>query len=470
MKRKSKVAPGWYVVLLLFFGGLAWGAVLLYNRFVGFPLSAARAEKAAEAYQRAGLPWKAKDIARPIVPAKDNAAPLIAKAMAIWPPHLAGPASEYRDLVNQGKYNQLIKEMESHSQVFDLISRAAQKPGCYIERDLDQGFYLYFPEFSYIKQICQCLACRATAEANLHQPLKALTDLSTARKLGHFLNGEVGLVAVLVQCSIRLAILNSAERCAAAFADDPAALERLDAFLQEPEPPLDMTRARRDEIFLMLATVRSYNLPDALSDPGEPKLPASELKRTGLPSSLINQAFITRFLEIWTEAEPILDNPSTTPVQKEIDLGNFFESKNPGTSAISTMDAVFFPSFTQAPQRFLTVDARRNATRALIAALLIRLKTGKMPTRIEDIPGQWIDPFNGKSLRIAVIGNTTRIYSIGLNMTNDGGRLPSDEKHPLANLKPQSQPDDIVVSYPPIIPKPPAKLGKPRTFGPSEQE
>ena len=82
---------------------------------------------------------------------------------------------------------------------------------------------------------------------------------------------------------------------------------------------------------------------------------------------------------------------------------------------------------------------RANQIRAAIA--LYRNRTGKLPDRLDDLcpaflPDVPLDPFDGKPLRYALTADGWKVWSIGVDLTDDGGTGKQDPIHIQFGKKP----------------------------------
>jgi len=94
---------------------------------------------------------------------------------------------------------------------------------------------------------------------------------------------------------------------------------------------------------------------------------------------------------------------------------------------------------------FAAFDAGLVNTQCLSKALLFRARTGHFPKSLSEIPGAWIDPYNGKPLGYKTSGDSIRIYSVGYDLHDDGGisrlEIPKNSKRTF----------DLVAAYPKIL-------------------
>jgi len=78
-------------------------------------------------------------------------------------------------------------------------------------------------------------------------------------------------------------------------------------------------------------------------------------------------------------------------------------------------------------------DARHRLAMIAVAATSYRLKTGRLPARLEDLvpefmPAVPVDPFDGKPMKMAAApGGGMVIYSVGADFKDDGGKVWDDD-------------------------------------------
>jgi hypothetical protein len=84
------------------------------------------------------------------------------------------------------------------------------------------------------------------------------------------------------------------------------------------------------------------------------------------------------------------------------------------------------PALTQCCEAAAVADARRRAVRLALAVERYRAGHGRFPARLEDLVPEFIplvplDPFDGQPMRMRRTGQRLIVYSIGPDLTDDGG-------------------------------------------------
>jgi len=102
------------------------------------------------------------------------------------------------------------------------------------------------------------------------------------------------------------------------------------------------------------------------------------------------------------------------------------------------------PSTYGAYVAFFNQDARRRVTQAALLAHVFRLRTGRWPVNYaelidNDSSSAFVDPFNAESLHLREEQSNLTIYSVGRDLTDDGG----------LEINARFQPDIVAVAKPP---------------------
>jgi hypothetical protein len=142
----------------------------------------------------------------------------------------------------------------------------------------------------------------------------------------------------------------------------------------------------------------------------------------------------------------VMNDPQAGPIEvgKAADAISESIGKNPKASEVLAL--ILFPIFSQAGSAEVRCQSDERSSRALLRALEIEARTGHYPTSIKQIPGTWIDPFNGKPLHLKLTGKGIRIYGVGPDLVDHGGvdrrELPKDSD--------TTKGYDVVALYPPF--------------------
>ena len=424
-------------------GGIALcgiGGTLLFfaAKFVDVGQASGEAEKAAVAYRKAGFAWEQKDLTKGFeVPDSDNAAPLLNVAIANFNEKKFNPVIKpLLRAADTKKYDEVETGLKPFNKGLDLAIVASNKKGLDFHRDWDMGPQLLFPEFATAKGLVKGLCLRAQVEFGQHQIDKGIADLRTSWKIGSLIGHEPTIISLLVQIAIKRIALDAVQRCAYIAQTDRAALTKLESFLNEPSPAPDFGYALRGEAYMGLTVVRNLDNFGGLSrlsssgdDAPMPPVKPSDLIRTGIPTGMMNRAFATRHFQAWTKSAESMEPFKGDPIKMSNAMEAVSEEISNKKTVSNLLNIILFPVFSQAGMSVVTLEAESRVTRALLAAMKIRSTTGKFPLGLSDIPGKWVDPFNGQPVKILHDGESFRVYSVGPNLKDDGGVVRSELHH-----------------------------------------
>ena len=125
---------------------------------------------------------------------------------------------------------------------------------------------------------------------------------------------------------------------------------------------------------------------------------------------------------------------------QSISAGNKMEAeldallKSPMNKLTYIVTVLFVPAIGYAAPSFAETAARRDSADAAIAAELYRRKHGKWPVKLEDLVPKFLprvpdDPFTDMPMQIKVSADGLKVYSLGRDTQDDGGKL-SDRMTP----------------------------------------
>jgi len=427
-------------------GGLI---AFFYYKYVDFGDAASKVEADLAAYQAAGMPWEAKDVSLSPAPANQNAAPLIRTAEAsVEQRGRFANTTEIREDLEAKKLDAAGNLLAAYTPDLALVEKAASLPRLDYGRDWDAGPVQSFPEMESVKMFVRLFGIRAEYNALRHAPKEAVRNIQTAWKLSLLGGQESGIVSMLEQVGCQNIVFGAIERCAAASIQDPATLQQLDAVIDRPADLPNFGKALRGEAYLGIATIRNpetaLKTVDDEFKASASKIDKSKLVRTGIPTDVKLRGMMARHLEVWTQIKAAIDKYSNDTDELQQAIAGIAEDWSHRTTVSFMLSSVTLGPFAETGIAVTEQQAQWKTTRALLAAMRIKATTGKWPTRIEQLPGSWSDPFSGAPLKVKQSGDSIRIYSVGPNRKDDGGIRKSEIKDDS-----KAKDYDIVASYPP---------------------
>ena len=434
--------------------GLGGTGLFFASKFFDIGGASQRATEGAVSYRAAGFAWEANDLEKEIgLTDADNGAALFKQAEA------ALGTIKTNKLTTDIRNAELVKDWKSVAEqlkpvdrALDLASQASQKKGLDFHRDWDMGTTLLFPEYVNAKFLVRGLCYRALIASHEHQTSKAVTDLTSAWKLAKMMGHEPILIAMLVEIACRTIVLDTLVRCTYADTHSAAVVKQFESVVKDDTSGPDFTFALRGEAYMQLSTIRNLSQMGGIqsltqqSSTGEAiRLDPSKVIRTGLPKDLMSKAFAAKHFELWVQIGKTMHQYKDQPDKLAIVLDQEMEKVASTKSVSNMLNAILFPVFSQAGVAVTKTSAELRSVRALMAGLEMMDKTGKTPSNVGAIAsGKWIDPFTGNPLLLKKQAGGFRIYSVGPNGKDDGGKFRQELLH-------TDDPNfDIGASYPPI--------------------
>lgn len=441
MELRTRLLIGFGVLGALACVGAGYLAVRLFD----IPRASMQTEAAARAYRDAGLPWEAKDVdSRLPVAEAENAAPLIRTAghALVLKSYLANRIRIMHEL-GEGNTRAAAADLAPFGKAMNLAIAASKRPRADYHRDWDEGPALLFPEVVTIKAFVRLFCFRAELKSQLNDSPGAIADLQVAMRLSYLAGQDPCIIAMLVEVACHRFVFDSVRRCALTVRQDAKAIRALAETIEVEYREPNFVDALAFEAYMPVTLTRNMRLfPLSGEDPNF-NLDKSKLKRTGIPADAYSRSFMTSALREWTEAKPMMDRYRTDPLRLA-DALDVIDHKWKQKSGLSNvLQDISFSAYPEAARAAVADKADFVITEALLHAVLSQAQTGRMPARLADIPGSWLDPFTGKPIRMTDRAGTLRIYSLGPNRKDDGGigiqELEGDAKKDY----------DIVAAFPP---------------------
>lgn len=428
-----------YVYGLILAGAVLAGVYSVLREF-DYLFATSELHDAISAYRNEGLPWQPTDLGLQSIPDNQNAASGIKSALSHVPTAIYKESTDRYDGTSpkgNSSFNarRALKQLGLHSIAFAQMMEASKKPKLYIERDWNQGRQLDMSNLKQIRWFVANLCLRFRLLVNLGRHDEAFEHVSAAWRLASLIRQEPSVQSFEESYIWESIILTNLCKQLPDFANSGMNLNRVKSILLTRTKP-DVTLALRGYIFSEVATARqmdarklSYYLPASKNG-----TLASFIDRL-FPNSTKKDAYYCRVLQVSTEMSKVFNRNDTTDLEKVSTLENLrlaYRAKKGLSHEIIHPFKYIDPELAD-----LQVRAKQTCLLAMIEALRIKIRTGKLPDKISQIPGKWDDPYRNASLSCKMRDGQFVIYSIGRDLIDNGGKL---------DWTPQSQAFDIGVA------------------------
>lgn len=310
------------------------------------------------------------------------------------------------------------------------IESCLAKPKCDFRYEWEKGINLAFPEFTYFRQAIRTIAIRGRLLALAGNPKEAAEKFKLALHLSRLTGDSPVLIAALVRASTSAFVFREIEAVIAARPTDSELRSLVRKAMLARDKPIDPRRAFEAELFFNWDM--TTHLPAYLEDNGTGIDDQGYLRRISyIPG--VTRAWRTRSLQYCRLMLRILKGTHGDPILASgaaMQVDSYLADYETGLS--NYLGAILMPVFTQAFSSFVQDIANREVLLASLDVLDERQKLGHWPATL---PVDRRDPFGSRELRYRVDGDHVRVWSIGKDHKDSGGKAKKEDK----------ESDDLVV-------------------------
>jgi hypothetical protein len=297
--------------------------------------------------------------------------------------------------------------------------------------DYTQGFNVNLDHVQGLRQASRTLSLEFHVHLHRGRPSQAVDSILAQFAMAQTVDGEPSLVSQLVRVAMGSEAVKLIQRGVKEVAWSDEDLIRLQTGIRDFQIASSLKDALIGERALgYTACCNPLLMTDEKSNPSPDEVRAM-LSR---PPQRVADA--GKILEIHRG----LIESSEHPLSQSISAGNKMEAeldallKSPVNRLTYIMTALLVPAIGYAAPTFADTAARRDSADAAIAAELYRRKIGKWPERLEDLVPKYLpyvpnDPFTDTPMRFKVSADGLKVYSLGRDTQDDGGKL-SDKTTP----------------------------------------
>jgi len=380
------------------------------------------------------------------VPDDQNAAVAVLRVLAGLP----RPPAEHGKLFNQAtrgqwkpEYAPLEPWLDQCRPQLEALDRALSLPRCQfpiLSRTPDpdvlgQPLFLFsammphLAEMRQVGRICSMEGRRLEAQG---EPGQAVRAYMLGVRLGAKIIGRDFLIADLVGIAVT--------RVCMARLEDAVCAGRLDAeILSQLAPQLDeLASARADWSaairFERAAALRAVT-PATLADmeggqPGREAARAflrSRAARILLPDRTV-KAELAQYYDAFAAAAAM---PPWEGLKATTDMDRVQKGEVPGVSQWNTAARMLLPALGRFAEQHVETQAHLQVLRLAVAARRYRLARGQWPPALQDLAPDYIqavdpDPFTGRPMRCAPDDGAWKVWSVGRDLRDNGGKEKAD--------------------------------------------
>lgn len=423
-------------------------AVVAFGPTKDYTEAAGGLDEALAEAKRLGVPMTLADLnLGDPVPTELNAAPLLVQmnekvtAAKIDRALIGGAMTNDPEQIKAAR-----PEIERLSDILAIAERAAELPHCQFDRKWEDSINVTFPEYSGMRSAIQVLNSRAILQARDGNGEAAIADLRTASAIARHMRSEPILISMLTsnggETLVGRAVIKVFEHL-----KSEKELAALKAALSEGYEPIVLADYIRAEAYFgsdVITNLEKYGGAKAIQASfGMQNSPADNMTRLAhltASSETMQRAFLARHLQTWNEVyalgEDMRDNDKLSEKLMKID------QQISGETGVSyEMQRILNPFFGGAADSIKRRDADRRASLAALDVLQYKAKTGRYPATLAESGADYTDPYSGQPLRYELNDKGFKVWSVGSDLKDDGGK---ERKNNAAG-----EAADQVISFPP---------------------
>lgn len=373
------------------------------------------------------------------VPASENAAPFYLDAFELMAPESPLPSCLANSFTGWGNYNRNSidpKSAEAHAffrgqqAALALFRKGAAQPSCWFERDYSEGLELQLPELQQIQRGATLLAFDALVLATEGHASLALQDVEAIFRIARQLQNPI-LVSLIMATRIEemgfqvlqdvLEVAPPTKEDLATFTLSPS--DRYHAMLQQA---LTLHEVALGLSCFGLLSVQP--LPEVFYklEGGKNKDP---MAGAVFGSSFYRVFMLASDLESYRMHMRELQDLSRRPYYEAV--SDIYATSNQWRPKLGMIASLITPAMVRCSSFVAKGEAMHRLSRLGLAAAAYRLKHGKLPPTLDAMVPEFIpriptDPCDGKPMHMRMDGGNLHIYSIGLDLKDNGGKVPEN--------------------------------------------
>lgn len=346
----------------------------------------------------------------------------------LWDPHskVAPQSDRLRKLFHSPEFWSKARASASALTVMrPALEAAVAKPSCRFAVRWEDGFDARLPHYPALRDTARVLSAQAILQAREGHQEKALKSLELAFEVADSSCQDEIMIAVLVR-SAMVAYANNALLGVLKYgAPSAESASEWNSILQTTDYGAQYAESLRSERALSIWAF-NYVMQGGFGDllkamgmtKGTPNRAASRAMALFGRPVLYSDGI--RSLEHFRKVIAVAEQPYRTGEMLRLDD----ELRKYGFWAVLTR--TFMPDFSRCRARVDETRARTAMTQIVLAAQQYKKRLGEYPSSIHELAAwaEWelpADPFSGKNLGYKRSGDGFRVYSVGMDLDDDGG-------------------------------------------------
>ncbi len=349
---------------------------------------------------------------------KEKSKPLPVVGRAELPPRTEPLPSEMKALIAE--------YVADNNEAIDLLHEAAKIEHCRYPVDLTAGFATRLPNLSEMRGCVFLLELEAILHADDGDSDAYIRSIDSAFGVARSLAGQPLTISQLIRGSCQNRVVQMIEQVVNRTDLTDEQLIQLIESTHKSEGICDMSAALVGERCMGLTFLQNPQSVDpSLFAPGSiPIRPILALYQ-GVGLSDADAAIYLDLMDGYIESARL-------PTHERREAANAIEAKLQSTSKIHVLLHEMMPALLRVTTIGIRTIAYLRTAQAALAVQRYRLTTGKLPDKLADLVPAYLenapkDPFDGEELRYKKLDPGFVVYSIGDDLSDDGGKERTSE-------------------------------------------
>lgn len=411
--------------------------IILAISFIAFRLTVrARLQGRTEALRAAGYPVTLTELDAwyEMPPYGENAAEYITTAIS----HLQIPSAldaKNLPLFHRGELpprtQPLDEEMQTligqvlddNKKAIELLDHAATLRSSRYPTDLSKGHATLLPHISDLRKVVYLLCLKAFVEAEQGRPAAAVDALVGAFRVADSVAQEPVTISQMVRQACQSVTLSATERVINRISLEAKDLDRLEKILSTAYDPNATIRGLIGEQCMVIQTLRrprdaGLGLPPIIATKGPSLLQIQIAQALGQ----VDQ-YLVKYIDLTDRHIAAIRLPPHERLQAAEEIKSQMQQFRQAHTALRFLSV----SFDDIIRLDLVNLTRLRVARVAVAVERYRVAHGRLPDRLEELVPAFLetapkDPYDGQPLRYKKLSPGFVVYSIGKDLSDDGGQ------------------------------------------------
>jgi len=324
--------------------------------------------------------------------------------------------------------SKLVEEyLAENKQALAIVTEAVGIEHSRYPISLNEGLYSLMPYLSDVRDMAKLLKLAAVSHAENKQAGRAVASVESIFAVAHSLSEEPVIISQLVLVVCEAIGVSAIERTLNRVELSDEQLAELSRVIAEAGEGSGFSKAMAGERCGVLEVFRE---PDKL----DPRLFGGGRLRGVILTAYKTAGLTTRGAIVYLDFVDEFAKANQVAEHKRIEAAKAIEARLDENSAVHMIVRMLMPTYSHIVKTDLGVKATLRAARVGLAIERYRLGVGKVPDTLAELVPAYLDavpmdPFDGEEIRYRRLEEGYVAYSVGEDLSDDGGReRPASKK------------------------------------------